>query len=487
MGLATSCRKRRAEPGAGAGDATTSGVERAPRIVGVVAIACVAAAGVAGVRHGPARAEGAVTAACIVRAELRGVVNAGTASYLEDALARAERQRCTALLVSVDTPGGMLEPTRRIVRAFLGSDVPVIAYVTPAAARAGSAGVFVTMAAHVAAMAPGSNIGAAHPVLGPTGSDPDEAGEEMARKVENDVAAMARAIATERGRNVEWAEAAVRESASATAREARRLGVIDLVAPTEAALLEALEGRAIALAGDRRVTLRTASAHPVDHPMTVQQWALATLGDPNVAYLLLMVGFFALVLEVYSPGFGVAGVAGALSLVLAAIGLELLPVTLGGVLLLAAAIAFFVAEIYVTSYGLLALAGLACMLGGAALLFDRSDPEWIADPSVALSWGLVLPLAVVVAAGVIALGWRAARRRRARSVTGAEGLLGELGAALTDVDARGGRVAVHGERWQAVSDERIEARAAVRVVGVRGLVVRVARAARAGEPEGGVA
>jgi membrane-bound serine protease (ClpP class) len=376
----------------------------------------------------------------------------------------------------------MMEETRRIVRAFLDARTPVVVHVAPAAARAGSAGAFVTMAAHVAAMAPGTSIGAAHPVLGPSGADPDQAGEEMARKVENDVASLARAVAGRRARNVEWAENAVRESASATATEAESLGVIDLVIGSEEALLAAIDGRTVELASGEEIALTTAGVPVIDHPMTVQEWTLTRLGDPSLAYALLTLGMLALVLELFTPGIGVAGAIGAILMVLGAVGLHLLPVDVGAVVLLVAALGLFAAELYVTSYGLLALAGVACLVIGGALLIDRSDPELFADAGVSVSWGVMLPLAVLLGGAAIALGVQVGRARKRPSPTGAEGLLGESGEALSDVDPRGGAVWLHGERWQAVSDEPLPARTPVRVRDVRGLVLRVVRAR---EPQGG--
>ncbi len=398
---------------------------------------------------------------------------------MERAVDEAERQGC-ALLVPLDTPGGMLDETRRIVSAFLDARVPVIVYVSPAAARAGSAGALITMSAHIAAMAPGSNIGAAHPVLGPGGDDPDTAGEELARKVENDVASMARAIATERQRNVEWAEATVRESVSATASEALELGVIDIVIEPESQLLEMVDETHVQLANGEGVVLRTRGVSPVDHEMTIQESMLTTLGDPNLAYALMMLGMLAIAFELFQPGFGVAGGIGALLLVFGAMGLNMLPVRVGAILLLAAALVLFVAEIYVTSFGLLALAGVGCLFIGGAFLVDRTHPELFADTDVSVSWGVVVPLALVLGASAMALGVSLARMRRRSSPTGVEGLLHTMGVVIRATDIRGndGVVLVNGERWQAISDEPLMAGTNVRVIDIRGLVLHV-------EPHGG--
>jgi membrane-bound serine protease (ClpP class) len=411
-------------------------------------------------------------AGCVLRADLDGVVNGGSADYLASAVEAAAESRCQALLVVIDTPGGMLDATRQIVRSFLEAPVPVITFVAPSGARAGSAGVFITMAGHVAAMAPGTNIGAAHPVVG-TGQDPEEAaGEHMAKKVENDAAAFARTIAELRGRNAEWAEKAVRESVSATANEAVRDDVVDLIASSPLELLDALDGRTVQVGGEP-FRLATAGAEIRTHEMTIQQRVLTALGDPNLAYLLMMLGFLGIVMELYQPGLIVPGVVGAFALVLAAIGLNALPVNLGGVLLIVAGMGLLVAELFVVSYGLLTLGGLASLVLGAALLIDRSDPDFFADPDVRLHWGAVLPLALVVTSAVALLAWRAGRLRARPITTGAEGLVGAEGLTLGRVDPDRGWVHVHGERWQARAPVALEAGTRIRVVSVSGLVLVV--------------
>ena len=424
---------------------------------------------------------------CVVRASLDGVVNTGTADYLAGAVDDATRSQCTAVLVVLDTPGGSLDATRAIVRTFLSSPVPVVVYVAPGGARAGSAGAFITMAAHVAAMAPGANIGASHPVVG-MGKDPEEAGgKHIAEKVENDAAAFARAIAEQRGRNVEWAEAAVRESVSATAGEAKDAGVIDLIAASEAELLAAIDGRVVTVAGDREVRLRTAGAAVQPFDMTIRQRALAVLGDPNLAYLLLMMGFLGILIEFSNPGLVIPGVVGAFALLLAAIGLNALPVSIGAVVLLVAAVVMFVAEVYVVSHGMLTIGGIACLLLGSALLLDRSDPDFFADPSVGVSVWAVAPVSLVLAFAAVLLAWYAARSRKRVSSTGSEGLLGEDALAVTGVTRDAGWVRAHGERWQARSDTPIAPGARARILEVRGLTLRVRPVDQTDDPAGGPA
>jgi membrane-bound serine protease (ClpP class) len=406
---------------------------------------------------------------CVLRAEITGIVTSGTADYVADAI--AEAQRCEAVLLVVDTPGGALDATRRIVQLLLGAPVPVITYVAPSGARAGSAGMFVVMAGHLAAMAPGSNIGAAHPVLG-TGGDPEEAGKEMARKVENDTAALARAVAERRERNADWAEQAVRESVSATAAEAERLGVVDLVAASEQELLAALEGRSIALERGEHI-LALGAAEIIRHEMTWAQRARSVLGNPNIAYGLLMLGLLGLLMELYNPGGFVPGIVGLIALLLAAVGLDLLPINLGAVILIVAGVALLVGEMFVTSYGALGAAGTALIALGSVLLFDRADPEFFADPSVRVSWSAIVPLVALMAAAAILLAWRAGMIRKRGVVTGAEGLLGARAVAVTDVGPKTGRVRVGNERWIAISPRPIARGATVSVVDLEGLTLVV--------------
>jgi membrane-bound serine protease (ClpP class) len=417
---------------------------------------------------------------CVVSAELDGIVNRGTASYLGAAIQRAEEQGCSAVIVRIDTPGGVLDPTRDIVRMFLGAKVPVLALVAPSGARAGSAGMFITIAAHIAAMAPGSNIGAAHPVLG-GGKDPDTAGKELAKKVENDAAAMARAIAEQRGRNVEWAEAAVRESASITASEALEKKVIDLLASNRAELLEAVHGRTVRVA-NRDVTLATRGATVEVFKMTIQQRALRTLGHPNIAYFLMMIGMLGLMFEFYNPGMLIPAGIGLFCLLLAAIGLDILPVNVGGIVLIALAVGLFIAEVFVTSYGLLSAGGVASLLLGTALLLDRSDPDFWTDANVSISWGLVIPLTALLASASGLLAYRARTNERRPVSTGREGLIGALGRSLGPIGPDAGSVFVKGERWRAVSDTRIAPDERVRVIGVKGLLLTVEAAPEVNEP-----
>lgn len=423
----------------------------------------------------PPRGDAArTTVECLVRAELSGVVTPGMARHLEAGVAAAERRGC-ALLVVVDTPGGVLEATREIVRAFLGARAPVITYVGGEGARAASAGALVTMAGHVAAMAPSTHLGAAHPVsIG--GAEPSEV---MDAKIVNDTAAFARAIAERRGRDVELAERMVRESIALTAEEAAARGVIDRVADDERALVAALDGRSVRTAAGE-VTLALADAPVEAHAMDLRERIVHRLGDPSLVYLLLMAGTLAILFELSTPGIGAGAIVGGLALFLAFLGLARLPVDVGGVLLIVVGVALVVAEVFVTGYGLLAVGGLACLILGAVLLVDLDDPEFWLAPDFGAAWGLVVPTAVGVGLAVLFLLGRARRVARAPSVTGKEALVGAVGRTTKAVGPGGGEVGVAGERWTAYADEPIEAGTEVRIIDVvgLGLKVRPAHAAR---------
>jgi membrane-bound serine protease (ClpP class) len=296
---------------------------------------------------------------------------------------------------------------------------------------------------------------------------------ELAKKIVNDTAAFARAIAERRARNLEWVESAVRDSKSATASEALEKDVIDRVAGSRRELLSAVDGTEVVV-GAAPVRLSVRDAVVQELSMTVQERILAALGNPSVAYLLLLAGLFALTFEVYAPGTFVFGGIGVLCLLLAAIGLGMLPVSAGGVVFIVLAVALFAAELFVTSHGLLTLAGVCAFIAGSALLFDRSDADFFADASVRLSWGLVLPLAITLGAGAALLAFHGAKSQRRAQVTGREALAGAPGVALTDIDTHGGSAWVHGERWNAASDVRIARGQTVCVKESSGLTLRVA-------------
>ncbi len=410
--------------------------------------------------------------ATVGRCVLEGTVDAGSAAYLADCVRNASEQGLGALLVVVDTPGGALEATREIVKAFLGSPVPVLVWVGPPGARAGSAGVFVTLASHVAGMAPGTNIGAAHPVVGPSGADPKEAGgEEMARKIENDTAAFAEAIAAERSRNVEWSVKAVRESESVPAEKARELGVIEIVAPTERDFLAAADGRVVSLPGGER-TLRTANAPVIELEPTLPQRIVHALANPGLAYVLFLVGALGIGIELSHPGLIIPGIVGAVCFVLAMIGFSALPIQTGAVVLLVMGLGLLVGELFVTS-GLLGVAGVGLLILGGALLVDRVDPEWFVDRGFRVPFGILVPTAITVGGILAFVAYRAAETRRVPQRLADLGLIGEVGTVRADVGPDAGEIFVHGELWRARASTPIAVGRRVVVRRVEGLTAFV--------------
>ncbi|MEW6754037.1 MAG: NfeD family protein [Candidatus Latescibacterota bacterium] len=388
-----------------------------------------------------------------------------TRDYLRDAIRRAEAEGAAALLIEMDTPGGLLEATRGLVQSMLEARVPIVVYVAPPGARAGSAGVFITLAAHVAAMAPTTHIGAAHPVslFGGAGD------EVMKRKVENDTAAWARTLAQARGRNADWAEKSVRESASLPADEALAAHVVDLIAPDVTALLRATDGRTVRVGPDSLV-LRTAGAHLQEFARTGRQRVAGFLADPDLLFLALLLGLFLLFLEFKSPGLVVPGVVGALLLLLV-LAVQVLPVNWVGVLLILGAVALFITEIYVSSFGLLAVGGLACLVVGSYLLFDVPGSSLRVAPQVA--WSVALTFAALL----LGVGYLLVRAKRQGPTSGVEAMAGEVGVLTQRVAAgQAGRLFLRGAYWTATSDHALEEGARVRVVRMEGTRAVVAPA-----------
>jgi membrane-bound serine protease (ClpP class) len=394
---------------------------------------------------------------------VEGTINPATAEYIQMLVRQGQERRAEAVILQLNTPGGLLEATRSIVQTLLQADVPIVVYVAPSGARAGSAGVFITLAAHIAAMAPGTNIGAAHPV----GLGSGEMDSVMAEKLTNDAAAFARAIAQQRKRNARWAEDAVRRSISSTEREALRAGVIELIAPSLDSLIRLLDGRLVELpSGPKR--LQTATARWEEIPMNWRQRLLALLSDPNIAYILLLLGIYGLLFELYNPGAIVPGVVGAICLILAAYALQMLPINYAGLALIAVAIILFLLELKVTSYGLLTVAGVIALLLGSVMLID-SPAEFLR-----ISWSVIIP---TVAGSVVFFGWILgkgiqAQLRRPRS--GGEGLLGQTAVVVEPIrPGMRGRVRLLGELWWATADHPLEVGTRVRVVAREGFVLHV--------------
>lgn len=399
------------------------------------------------------------------RIVIDGPISPATVDYVDAAVARASKEGAAALIIRLDTPGGLLNSTKTIVQTLLAASVPVLVHVAPAGSSATSAGVFVTMAAHVAAMAPGTTIGAAHPV---SGGGEDIAGD-MRQKVENYAVSFVESIAEKRGRNIEWAEKAVRESVSITEREALDLRVVDVVADDVATLLAKVEGREVDLAGKRvRLSFSRADGQApaiVDVPMTIRQRVLSVVSDPNIAYLLMMAGILGLYMEFSNPGAIFPGVAGVICLLLALLAAQVLPISSISVLLLLVGFAFLVAESFLPSFGILGFGGIVAITLGSLFLYTPDSNLFVDRSLIAAT---VLVFAAIAAAIILTV----LRDRRRRPETGIEGLVGELGTTLTPVH-RDGKIRVHGEIWNATSRSPIEEDRPVRVVRVDGLRVTV--------------
>jgi membrane-bound serine protease (ClpP class) len=409
-------------------------------------------------------------------------ITPATARFIHRAIEQAEQERAQCLLIVLDTPGGLVDSTRQIVKEMLGSRVPIVVYVAPPGARAASAGVFITLASHVAAMAPGTHIGAAHPVqIGglPTGPRPQKDGDRggeaspatpLEEKIVNDTVAWARSLAEQRGRNADWAARTVKESLSVSAAQAVETGAVELLAEDVDDLLAKIHARPVKLPHGT-VRLRTADAEVRSLEMWWGDRILAVLSNPNVAFLLLIFGFYGILFELYTPGWGVAGTLGVVCLVLAFFALAVLPVNYVGLALIALALALFVAEVFITSYGFLTMGGVACLvLGGLMLVESPAGFQRI-------SLGLLIPVALATAGITLFLVGNIVKTHRGRVQTGTEGLVGGRARAEGDFLFDGrlykGMVWIHGELWRAVSEAPVAPGQLLTVAEREGLTLRV--------------
>jgi len=389
--------------------------------------------------------------------ELEGAINPASAMVLERGLEKASKVQAKLVIVRLDTPGGLASSMRSMVKAIMNSSIPVVVWVGPSGSGAASAGVLVTIAAHIAAMAPGTNIGAAHPVM----AGGKDIGKTMSEKVVNDMASYARGIAKQRGRNGEWVEKAIRESVSITAEEAVKKHVVDIIAPSLQELLKVLDGREVEVGG-QKIKLKTTDIKLVYYHLGFRDRVLRTISDPNIAYILMMIGMAGLYFELAHPGAIFPGVIGAISLVLAFYSFQTLPVNYAGLLLIALAIIFFIAEIKVTSYGMLSIGGLISLILGSIMLFEN----------MRVSLRLMMPTVALVGGFFVVVATLAFRAYRSKPKSGAEGLMGEIGVVKQRIDPEG-LVFVHGEYWRAVASEPIDEGEKVRVEGMDGLVLKV--------------
>jgi membrane-bound serine protease (ClpP class) len=392
-----------------------------------------------------------------------GSINPGLAEFITEGVHEAETAKAEALVIELDTPGGLDSSMRQIVQAITGSSVPVVVYVYPRGGRAASAGVFITMAADVAAMAPGTNIGAAHPVsIGMGKMD-----KTMEKKVVNDFVAYGRALAEERGRNADWMEKAIRQSVSIPANEALKLKVIDLIADSPEDLLAKINGRQVVVGG-KKVALKTAGAPVKEITEGVRFKLLRHIADPNIAFILMMIGLAGLYFELAHPGVVLPGVLGAICLLLAIFAFQALPINYIGILLILLSFVFFVLEFKVTSYGLLSLAGVVSLFLGALMLFRGGAS------GMDISWGVLIPTVAVFSLFFILVAGIVFRSHLRRAMSGAAGMVGEHGVAYTALNPEG-QVFVHGEYWHAVSAEPIAPGETVEVVEVVDLKLKVRR------------
>jgi len=391
-------------------------------------------------------------------------ITPAVAQYIIRSINEAYAQGSAGLIILLDTPGGLDLAMRDIVKELLNSNIPVVVFVYPSGARAASAGVMITMAAHVAAMAPGTNIGAAHPVAMGVGGKMDKT---MAEKVENDAVAYVKGIAKKKGRNVEWAEQAVRKSVSITAEEALKLNVIDVIAADVGQLLANIDGKTVALPS-KTVTLYTKGAVINEKKMGLRERILTTLSDPNIAYLLLMIGLAGLYFEFAHPGAILPGAVGGIALIVAFFALQTLPVNFAGVLLIIFGIILFIAEIKIVSHGMLTVAGVISLVLGSLLLFESPIP------ALRVSLKVMIPTIIIISLFFIAIIGLAVKAQMRKPATGTEGMVGEKGNAVTPIH-EDGKVFMKGDYWNAYSSEMIEKGEKVETIGMKGLTLEVKR------------
>jgi membrane-bound serine protease (ClpP class) len=399
---------------------------------------------------------------CLIKID--GAIGPATASYISRSIDEARAENAQCLIIQLNTPGGLLDSTQAIVQSFLGSPVPVVVYVAPTGAAAASAGCFITIAASVAAMAPATTIGAAHPVaLGgnPTGEEqkPDET---MKQKLENFSVSYIEAIAARRHRNVEWAKSAVKESASISAEKALELKVVDLIAVDLTELLKQLNGRVV----DGK-TLKTAGAEIAEINMSASERVFQRLWRPEVMFILMLIAIYGIIGELTTPGAILPGVVGAIALVLALYLAAILPVNVTGLALIALALMLFIFDVYAPTHGVLTVGGIISFLIGSLMLFNRADPLF------RLSLSYIIPATLVTAAFFIFIIGKGLRAQLLPVKAGAETMIGKTVAALTPIDSHGGRIFVEGEYWNAISDMPIEKDKTVEIAAVEGLTLKV--------------
>ncbi len=395
--------------------------------------------------------------------KINDAITPAIADFISKGIEQSSKERAQCLVIQLDTPGGLDLSMRDIIKEMLNADLPIVVYVAPSGARAASAGVFITLASDIAAMAPGTNIGAAHPVAVGGG----KMDRTMAEKVVNDAVAYIESIAEKKGRNVKWAAKAVRESVSITETEALKIKIIDLIAKNMDDLLVKIDGKTVEKPG-RTIKLATKGLKTKVLEMGFRQRFLAILSNPNIAYILMMIGLVGLYFELSNPGAIFPGVIGGICLILAFFAFRTLPVNYAGVLLILLGVFLFIAEIKIPSYGLLTVGGVISLALGSIMLFESPLPYLRA------SFTVIIPTVLLTAGFFIFAVTMTVRAHMAKPATGREGLVGEIGRATTRL-APEGKVFVHGEFWNAYSDEPIEAGEKIRIVKTEGLMLKVTR------------
>ncbi len=394
--------------------------------------------------------------------ELSGVISPASSAYILRAITIAEEKNAECLIIKIDTPGGLDESMREITKRILNARIPIVIYVAPKGARAASAGLFILYSSHIAAMAPGTNVGAAHPV-GMGGGKMDSV---MANKITNDAVAYLQSLAKAKKRNIQWAEKAVRESASIDDETALKIGVCEIIAENEEELIKKLDGKEIKVQ-EQTKKLDTKSSPVKKLSMTLREKLLLILTNPNIAYILLLLGIYGLFFELQNPGMIFPGVVGGICLILGFYALHLLPVNYAGLALIILSAIFFVLEIYVTSHGLLSVGGVISLIIGSLILFESDLPF------LRVSWEVIMVVVIIIVIFVGLLLFMGIKAQFRKPTAGKEGLVGETGIARTDIDEKGGTAFVHGEWWNVVSDKPIKRGAKIKVVNSEGMVLKV--------------
>lgn len=402
----------------------------------------------------------------IFRITVDGVINPASAEFIEKAIVKANDEQASCLIIEIDTPGGLMKSMNLIVKNILASEVPVVVYVSPGGSHCASAGVFIMMAAHVAVMAPGTNIGAAHPVNLGEGKA-DSSSQVMMEKVTNDAVSYIRSIAEKNKRNADWAEEAVRKSVSITETEALKKDVIDLVAKSFDSLLVQIDSLSVeTVIGKRTITTKNAQIEKIE-----RSWRfgiLDILTDPNIAYILMMLGMYGLFFEFYNPGSIFPGVVGGICIILAFYSFQTLPINYAGLALILFGLILFLLEIKITSYGALSIGGVISLLLGSMMLID--SPE----DMIRISWGVIIPVVLVTMLFFLFIVGFGIKAQSRRVTTGVEGMIGETGTVMDTIPAGGiGKVQVHGEIWNAQSMQIIEKGTRIKITAVDNLTLKV--------------